>query len=109
MTRGMDMKTLMTSAATVALALSLTGTAGAQGSGALGESSLRPMEITCADLSGASEEERTGLVFFIAGYQAAMQQIGAGMDMTGATGGTTTGAAAGGDAGGATSTTGGGT
>lgn len=96
------MKALLCSAAALALAATFgPGIANAQDAGAaLGESSLQPMNITCADLTGASEEERTGLVFFIAGYQAAMEQAegpGAG------------GAGAGGGAGGGTDTAGSGT
>ena len=72
------MKTLMIGTATLAL-LSFAGGAVAQDASALGESSLRPMDITCADIMGASEAERPGLVFFIAGYRAAMGQQG-GMD-----------------------------
>lgn len=69
------MKTLLSCTATLALLGSL-GSAVAQDASALGESSLRPMDITCADLMGASEGERSGLVFFLAGYRAAMDQQG---------------------------------
>ena len=66
------MKALMTSTAALALALSFAGSAVAQSGSALGETSLRPSEITCQDLMAAGEEERAGLVYFIAGYHAAM-------------------------------------
>jgi hypothetical protein len=70
------MKALMIGMATLAL-LSFVGGAVAQEASALGESSLRPLDITCADIMGASEAERPALVFFIAGYRAAMGQQGA--------------------------------
>ncbi|HEX2257033.1 MAG TPA: HdeA/HdeB family chaperone [Afifellaceae bacterium] len=123
------MKSLMTSTAAVAVALSFAGGAAAQSGSALGETSLRPADITCQDLMSASESERAGLVYFIAGYHAAMQggatgdggagaggggqASGGAADASGATTSGTTGAAntaaagTSGGAGGATATTGG--
>lgn len=72
------MKISMTSTAALAVCLS-AGAAAAQTSPAIGETSLRPTEITCADLMAASEDERSGLVYFLAGYSAAG---GAGKSMT---------------------------
>jgi hypothetical protein len=43
-------------------------------SGALNDHSLQPMDATCADLMEASGEDQARLIFFIAGYQAGMQQ-----------------------------------
>ena len=71
------MKRLMICTTALAMLAPLAGSAGAQEASALGEASLRPMDITCADLMGASDAERPGLVFFIAGYRAAMDQQGA--------------------------------
>jgi hypothetical protein len=52
----------------------MTASASAQGVGEVfGETSLRPMDITCVDLTSAGENERSNLVFFIAGYKAAME------------------------------------
>jgi hypothetical protein len=71
------MKRLMICTTALAIFAPLAGGASAQEAGALGEGSLRPMDITCADIMGASEGERPGLVFFLAGYRAAMDQQGA--------------------------------
>ncbi|HWT31358.1 MAG TPA: HdeA/HdeB family chaperone, partial [Propylenella sp.] len=108
------MKALMTSTAAAAFALSFAGSAEAQTGTAIGDTSLRPNDITCQDLMSASEEERTGLVYFIAGYHAAMRQGGFGGGSASATGsigaGGASGASAdagGGASGGTTATTGG--
>jgi hypothetical protein len=68
------MRTLV-SAAAIAASLGIVGAAGAQTQGAIGETGLRPMDITCADLNAAGETERSGLVYFLAGYQAAQDQF----------------------------------
>src|SRR5687768_8222773 len=70
------MNLLMTSAGTMALALTFSSNAIPQSAPALGETSIRPMEITCQDLTSASVEERSGMIYFIAGYSAAIQQGG---------------------------------
>ena len=108
------MKALMTSTAALALTLSLAGSATAQTGTAIGDTSLRPTDITCQDLMSASEEERTGLVYFIAGYHAAMRQGGFGGGSASATGSIGAGGASsasadagGGASGGTTATTGG--
>jgi len=87
------MKSLLTSSAIV-LVMSLTASAAiAEGTGEVfSETSLRPLDITCADLTSAGETERSNLVFFIAGYKAAMEGDSGFGGATPATTGSATGA-----------------
>src|SRR5688572_388834 len=68
------MKSLMTSTGATALMIAFAAEVSAQPNPALSDTSIRPADITCQDLMTASEEERAAVVYFIAGYQAGMEQ-----------------------------------
>lgn len=73
------MTMIIKSAAAAILAFGSAGAASAQMASAWSDATVRPMEITCDDLINASEAERSNMLFFIAGYQAAMEQAGQGI------------------------------
>jgi hypothetical protein len=78
----------VTATSAAALMIACAAEVAAQTSAAISDTSIRPAEITCQELLSATEQERASIVYFIAGYQAAMEQAsgqpGGSADVTGA-------------------------
>ena len=73
------MKIITSIAAAALLAICSAASASAQSSPTWSDAAVRPMEITCDDLAKSGDAERENMLFFIAGYQAAMEQAGHGI------------------------------
>ena len=86
------MKRLATATAATAFAIAAVAEISAQPNPALGDTSIRPADITCQDLMSAGEEERAGIVYFIAGYQAWTSQGPSADSGSSSSGGTNAGA-----------------